>query len=78
MSETISCNVNLAYCESLLRELERNPKRVPAYHTELVSAIEWLMDNTHLEADPDKKPRMAATEMRARLVLKRWKSSDVN
>lgn len=78
MSETVSCNVNLAYCESVVRELERDPKRVPAYHGELESAIKWLMHNTYLEASPDKKTRMAATELRARMVLKRYRGADVN
>ena len=78
MSETVSCNVNLAYCESLVRELERDPKRVPAYHGELVSAIEWLLHNTYLEADPDKKTRMAATKLRARLVLRRFRGAHAN
>ena len=78
MSETASNNMNLAHGESLVRELELYPKRVPAYYAELESAIKWLMDNTYKEADADRKTRMAATELRVRLVLKRYRGTDAN
>lgn len=70
--------VNVAYCQSLVRELERSPSRVPAYYGDLEKAILWLMDATFESEDKDERVLMAATEMRARLVLERWKGHDVN
>ena len=65
--------MNLAFCESLVRELERYPTHVPAYYSELEAAIKWLVDTRYKEANLDKKIRMAATAMRARFVLERFR-----
>ena len=62
----------------MVAELERDPERVPAYYRELESAIRWLMDTTYPEHDADKRTRMAAVEMRARLVLERFKKLGTN
>ena len=61
----------------MIAELERDPERVPAYYGELESAIRWLMDTTYLVPDADKKTPMAAVEMRARLVLERFRKQNV-
>ena len=65
-------------CVSLIRTLEADPSRVPAFYTDLEAAIEWLMDTTFEATDQDEKVRLAATEMRARLVLERFKMANVN
>ena len=65
-------------CQALVAELEHDPERVPAYYGELESAIRWLMDTTYLEPDAAKRTRMAAVEMRARLVLERFRKQNVN
>ena len=70
--------MNLAYCQSLVRELERSPSRVPAYYGDLERAIRWLMDETFKSEDTHETVLLAATEMRARLVLERWKGQDRN
>ena len=70
--------VNLAYAESLIRELEAHPDRVPAYYSDLEAAIAWLMDTTFEATDPKHKARVAGVEMRARLVLERHKKSSVD
>ena len=58
---------------TLVRALEADPSRVPAFYTDLEAAIRWLMDTTFETTDQDEKVRLAATEMRARLVLERFK-----
>ncbi len=70
--------MNLAHCQSLVRELELSPSRVPAYYGDLERAILWLMDATFESEDKHERVLMAATEMRARLVLGRWKRQDSN
>ena len=62
----------------LVRTLEADPSRVPAFYIDLEAAIEWLMDTTFETKDQDEKVRLAATEMRARLVLERFKKANVN
>ena len=62
----------------MVAELERDPERLPAYYGELESAIRWLMDLTFESKDPHEKTRLAATEMRARLVLERFRNQNVN
>ena len=70
--------MNLAHCQSLVRELERQPSRVPAYYGDLEKAILWLMDATFASEDKHERVLMAATEMRGRLLLERWKRQDRN
>ena len=70
--------MDLSRCQALVAELERDPERVPAYYGELESAIRWLMDTTYLDPDADKRTRMAAVEMRAPLVLERFKKLGTN
>ena len=41
-----STTMNTSRCQFLVAELERDPDRVPAYYSELESAIRWLMDTT--------------------------------
>ncbi len=61
--------MNLDRCQHLVAELEHDPEQVPAFYGELESAILWLMDTTFESKDPDEKSRLAATEIRARLVV---------
>ena len=70
--------MNLAHCQSLVRELERTPSHVPAYYGELERAILWLMDATFESQDTHEKVLMATTEMRGRLLLERWKAEGRN
>ena len=65
-------------CVNLVRTLEADPSRVPAFYTDLEAAIRWLMDTTFETADQDEKVRLAATEMRARLVLERFRKANLN
>ena len=61
--------MNASRCQFLVVELEADPDRVPAYYSELESAIRWLMDATFTSTDPKEKTQFASIEMRARLVL---------
>ena len=70
--------MDLSCCQQLISELEVDPSRVPTYYGELEAAILWLMDITFSSTDPQEKARLAATEMRARLVLKRFGKQDTN
>ncbi len=77
MTASISCRqMNLDRCKTLIAELEHDPEQVPAFYSELESAILWLMDTTFESTDPADKTRLAATAMRARLVvphsIKHW------
>lgn len=65
-------------CVSLVRTLEDDPSRVPAYFSALEEAIRWLMDATFESTDPDAKVRLAFTEMRARLVWERFRKMNAN
>ena len=51
-------------CVNLVRTLEDDPSRVPAYFSALEDAIKWLMDTTPKTTDQDEKVRLAFTEMR--------------
>ena len=53
----------------LIQSLESDPEHVRTYYGELKAAIRWLMDATFEATDPNEKARLAAAEMRARLVL---------
>ncbi len=75
---SVSYGVDLSRCQALVAELERDPERVPVSYGELESVIRWLMDTTYLESDADNRTRMAAVEMRARLVLERFKKLGTN
>ncbi len=70
--------MDLNRCQRLVAELEHDPGQVPAFYGELESAIRWLMDTTFESEDPSEKTRLAATEMRARLVLERFKKLGIN
>ncbi len=65
--------MNLACCQSLVRELERYPSRAQAYYGDLEAAIAWLMDATFEATDPNEKAPLAAVELRARLLLERFR-----
>ena len=65
-------------CVNLVRTLEADPSRVPAYFAALEDAIRWLMDTTPKTTDQDEKVRLAATEMRARLVWERYRKMNAN
>ena len=64
-------NLNLAYCESIVREVERYPTRLPAAYSELEAALRWLTDATRKSENPAEKMRLAAAKTRVRLALKR-------
>ena len=70
--------MNLAFCESLVLELEKQPGRVPIYYSDLEAAIAWLMDTTFGATDPKHKARLAGVEMRPRLVLERFRKQGRN
>ncbi len=70
--------MDLNRCQHLVAELEHDPEQVPAFYGELESAIRWLMDTTFESKDPAEKSRLAATEMRARLVLERFRKGNAN
>ncbi len=70
--------MNLDHCKTLIAELERDPEQVPAFYSELESAIRWLIDATSESKDSQEKTRLAVTEMRARLVLERFRKQNVN
>lgn len=70
--------MDLSTCKSLIKELESDPERLPVYHGDLERAIEWLMDETFKSTDPLEKARLAATELRARGVLERYRLQNVN
>ncbi len=61
--------MDLTRCQHFVAELEHDPEQLPACYSELESAILWLMDTTFESEDPQEKSRLAATEMRARLVV---------
>ena len=65
-------------CVSLVRTLEDDPSRVPAYFAALEDSIRWLMDATFTSNDPNEKARLAFTEMRARLVWERYRKLNAN
>ena len=46
-------------CVSLVRSLEDNPSKVPAFYSSLEAAIAWLMDTTFKSTDPDEKVRLS-------------------
>ena len=70
--------MNLDRCKTLIAGLEHNPEQLPAFYGELESTIRWLMDTTFESEDPAEKTRLAATEMRARLVLERYRKGNAN
>ncbi len=65
-------------CQALVAELEIDPDLVPAYYGELATSIAWLMQRTFDSKDSAEKARLATVEMRARLVLERWKKQNRN
>ena len=65
-------------CTSLVRTLEADPSRIPAFFTDLEAAMRWLMDTTFESEDAVEKTRLAVTEMRARLVPERYRKGNVN
>ena len=71
-------NLNLAYCESIVREVEERPTRLPAFYVELEAALRWLTDATRKSENPAEKMRLAATKTRVRLVLERFRKASVN
>ena len=70
--------MNATHCQILVAELERDPERVPAFYGELESSIACLMQLTFESNDPMEKARLAVVEMRARLVLERWRMHNRN
>lgn len=65
-------------CQALVAGLEIDPNLVPAYYGEHEASIAWLMQRTFDSKDSAEKTRLAAVEMRARLVLERWKKQNRN
>ena len=71
-------NLNLEYCESIVREVEGYPTRLPAFYSELEAALRWLADATRKSENPAEKMRLAAAKTRVRLALKRHRRHGVN
>ena len=70
--------MDLSRVAKLIKSLERDPERVQTYYGDLEAAIRWLMDTTFEATDPNEKARLAATEMRARLVLEAFRKRGTN
>lgn len=70
--------MNASRCRILVAELEADPDCVPAFYSELESAIRALMDTTFESNDPKEKTLLASIEMRARLVLDWWRKGNRN
>ena len=70
--------MNLTRAQALIDTLEADPGKLPAYFMCLESVIAWLMDETFASTDADEKVRLAATEARARGVLKRYQAMHRN
>ena len=70
--------MNLARCRELSSVLEAEPDRLPAFYSEVEEAIRWLMDETFATKANDERVRLAATEMRLRLVLDQIRTARVN
>ncbi len=62
----------MASAQALIDTLEADPDKVPAYFMFRENVIAWLGDETLESTDADEKARLAATELRARLVFKRY------
>jgi len=70
--------VDLSSVAKLINGLERNTEHVQAYYSNLEDVIRRLMDATFEATDPNEKARLAATEMRARLVLEAFRKRGTN
>ncbi len=65
-------------CVSLVRNLEDDPSRVPAFYNQLTGAIRWVAGAMYKSFDPFEKALITATEMRARRVLERFRKMNAN
>ena len=70
--------MNLTHFKQLVSDLEADPQRLPAFFCEVEQSIEWLMDATFESKNKGEKQRLAAVELRLRLVLDRFKKERVN
>lgn len=70
--------MDLSRVVELIKNLERDPEHVQAYYDDLEAAIRWMMDTTFEATDLIEKARLAATEMRARLVLEAFRKQGTN
>ncbi|UCC29793.1 MAG: hypothetical protein JSU86_16505 [Phycisphaerales bacterium] len=70
--------MDLSRAAKLIKSLERDPEHVQTYYGDLDAAIRWLMDTTFEATDAKEKARLAATEMRARLVLEAFRKRGTN
>ena len=74
--------MNLATTKSLLATLEQSPESVQLHHGELERLIASCMDEVYALAksgdDNDRKMQLVGIELRARLLLERYKKLSVN
>ncbi len=73
--------MDLATTRELLRDLEREPERVQLHKTALEETIAWCMDEIHRlaqDGENQRKMQLVAIEYRARLLLERWTTRNLN
>ena len=73
--------MEIATTQKLLRDLEREPKRVQLHKTALEETIAWCVDEIHRlaqDGENQRKMQLVAIEYRARLLLKRWTKRNLN
>ena len=74
--------MNLTDAKTLLDALEESPQHVQLHHGELESLIAECMDEVYelakSGADNDRKMQLVGIELRARLLLERYKKLTVN
>lgn len=59
--------------KALVTHPDANPHAVQPYAKHLETTVAGLMDATFKSADPDETWRLAAMELRCRLILDRWR-----
>ncbi len=67
--------------QKLLRDLEREPKRVQLHKTALEESIAWCMDEIHRlaqDGETQRKMQLVAIEYRARLLRELWTKRNLN
>ena len=70
--------LNIKDAVAFVSNLEQNLGPESAHRRSLEGLIAELMEETFRSNDPSEKALLASVEMRARLILERWKKSEVN
>ena len=69
---------NIAHAVSFVSGLEADLRPESLYRQTLEGIIAELVDATFESTDPNEKALLATVEMRARLILDRWKKLNLN